>query len=95
MVINRVGPLSCAKIAGALYAAIGLIIGAFVSLAAMAGAFGSEDMGGGMMSALFGVGAIVLLPIFYGCMGFIGAAISAWLYNLIAGAVGGVEVDIR
>jgi hypothetical protein len=44
---------------------------------------------------MFGVGAIIVLPILYGCGGFIGAAISAWLYNLIAGAVGGVEVDVR
>src|SRR5688572_1257934 len=37
MVINRVGPLSVAKIAGALYAIMGLIAGAVISLLAMAG----------------------------------------------------------
>jgi hypothetical protein len=95
MVINRIGPLSAAKIAGTLYAVIGLIIGAFISLAAMAGALGSDDAGGAAMGALFGVGAIVLLPIVYGCLGFVSMAIMAWLYNVLAGAVGGVEVDIR
>jgi hypothetical protein len=93
MVINRVGPLSCAKIAGALYAAIGLLIGAFISLAAMAGAFAGEELGA--MGAVLGVGSIIVAPIVYGCMGFIGAAIGAWLYNLVAGAVGGVEIDVR
>ena len=95
MVINRVGPLSCAKIAGALYTAIGLIIGAAFSLAAMAGAFASDELDAGMMGAVFGVGSIILFPILYGCMGFVGAAIGAWLYNLVAGAVGGVEIDVR
>ena len=95
MVINRVGPLSAAKIAGVLYAIMGLIVGAFFSLAAMAGALGSNDAGGAAMGAIFGVGAIVLFPIMYGCLGFVGAGISAWLYNMLATAVGGVEVDIR
>jgi hypothetical protein len=95
MVINRVGPLSCAKVAGALYAALGLLGGAVVSLLWMGGMFGYGDAEGAAMGAMFGVGAIIVLPILYGCGGFIGAAISAWLYNLIAGAVGGVEVDVR
>jgi hypothetical protein len=96
MTITRVGPLSCAKIAGILYVIIGLVFGAFVSLAAMAGAaFGAGDGGGGFGGALFGIGAIILLPIFYGCLGFVGTLIMAWLFNIAAGIVGGVEVDAR
>ena len=93
--INRIGPLSCARIAGALYAVIGLIAGAFLSLFSLAGAFGGLSSDSALPAALFGVGSIIILPIFYGCLGFVTAAISAWLYNLIAGAMGGVEVDVR
>jgi hypothetical protein len=94
MVINRVGPLSCAKIAGTLYAILGLIIGACFSLFALAG-MSSDRTGGAMFGVLLGVGAIVALPIFYGIIGFIGTIIMGWLYNVAAGIVGGVEIDVR
>lgn len=94
MTIKRVGPLSCAKIAAALYAVIGFVAGIFFSLAAMAGAFAADDAGVGAMGMIFGAGAIVVLPIFYACLGFVGTLIIASLYNAVAGVVGGIEVDI-
>jgi hypothetical protein len=97
MTITRVGPLSLAKVAGLLYVVIGLIAGAFFSLVAMGGAALGAASGddGAMFGALFGVGAIILFPIFYGCIGFVGTLIMAWLFNFAAGIVGGVEVDAR
>jgi hypothetical protein len=94
MTITRVGPLSVAKIAGLLGAVIGLLAGAFVSLFSMAGAFGAragED--GAFFGALFGVGAIILLPIFYGCMAFVMTLIQAALFNIAVGMVGGIEIE--
>jgi hypothetical protein len=41
---------------------------------------------------MMGVGAVVALPVFYGCMGFIAGAVGALFYNLFAGMVGGVEL---
>jgi hypothetical protein len=92
MVINRVGPLSCAKVAGTLYAVLGICVGAVFTLATLAGAFASDDSAGGF-AAVLGVGAIIAFPIFYGVLGFIGSLIAAWLYNLVAGMVGGVEIE--
>jgi hypothetical protein len=94
MVINRIGAFSLAKVSGMLYALIGLIFGALLSVVSMAGAAfgGGEDAG--MFGALFGIGAVIVLPLFYGCMGFIFSLIGAWLYNLLAGMVGGVELDV-
>jgi hypothetical protein len=94
MVVKRVSPLSCAKIAGLLYAIMGLIFGAFVSLFGVVGAFAAPEAEAGMIGALFGIGAVVLLPIFYGCLGFFGALITAALYNALASVVGGVEIDV-
>jgi hypothetical protein len=94
MVIKSVGAVSCAKVAGALYALIGLIAGAFMSLIGLAGVFASSD-GGGAIGALFGVGAIVLLPIVYGVFGFVTTFIAAALYNVIAGRVGGIEINVQ
>jgi len=44
---------------------------------------------------MFGMGAIVFLPIFYGVMGIVMGALTAVLYNLFAGLVGGIELDIQ
>jgi len=95
MIIKRVGPVSCAKVSGFLYALIGLIVGAIFSLAAMAGAFASDTEGAAGLGAIIGVGAVIAFPIFYGLMGFVATLIGAWLYNLAAGLVGGVEFDIQ
>lgn len=93
MVITRVGPLSVAKVAGLLYAIIGLLFGVFISLFATAGfAMGASDSPFG---ALFGVGAVILLPIAYGCFGFVAMLIMCWLFNIVVGITGGVEVDAR
>jgi len=99
MVITRISPLSCAKVTGLLYAVIGLLVGAFFTLViSTIGSFVQQHempAGGAFMGALFGAGAIVMLPLFYGVVGFIGGAIAAAAYNLIAGWTGGLEIEVR
>ena len=95
MMIRRVGPLSFAKLSGMLYAIMGLILGGIVSLIALAGGFASNTSEGAGISALVGVGAVVVFPFFYGLIGFLGTLIVAWLYNVVAGIVGGVEMDVQ
>ena len=99
MTITRVSPLSCAKVAGLLYVVIGLIAGGLFSLFAMAGGFaaaaGSDSGGSSAFAALFGIGAVIILPICYGVFGFIGTLIMAGLFNVAAGMVGGIEVDAK
>jgi hypothetical protein len=94
MVVRRVGPLSLAKVTGLLYALLGLIIGACISLFSFVGS-SMGPKGSGAMGAMFGVAAIIIFPIFYGILGFIMSLISAALYNLVAGWVGGVELDMN
>jgi hypothetical protein len=98
MVIRRFGVWSVAKLYGALMGAMGLLFGAFIALASMiggaSGAFGADTAANaGPMAMMFGVGAIIFLPIFYGVLGVVMGAISAALYNLIAGLIGGIEVE--
>jgi hypothetical protein len=78
---------------GVIYALFGLVGGVIFSLISLAGMFApTTRLPGG---ALFGTFAIVLLPITYGIIGFISALIGAWLYNVLAGIVGGIEMDVE
>lgn len=100
MVIRRFGVWSVAKLYGALLAAMGLLFGAIIALASMiggaAGAFGADaPANAGPMAMLFGAGAVIFLPIFYGILGVVMGALSAALYNLAAGLFGGIEVETQ
>lgn len=94
MVIKSVGVLSVGKMYGAIAAAMGLLFGIFIALFSVAGVglVGVEAQSG-LMASMFGAGAVVALPIFYGGMGFIAGAVGGLFYNLFAGMVGGVEVQ--
>ena len=96
MIIRRVSPMSCAKVAGVLYALMGLIFGAGFSLFFMllGSAMDTSEVPGPLAGMLFGAGAVVVLPIMYGIMGFVTTALAAVLYNLVAGLVGGIEFDV-
>ena len=91
MVINRVGPLSSAKVVGLLYAILGLVMGAILSLISASGGFAR---GASPAMPLFGIAAVVFIPIAYGVMGFLMTLILAALYNGLAKLVGGVEIDV-
>lgn len=98
MVISRIDPLSVAKVFGALYACLGLAFGAVVSLIAtvggLAGGLANESPAGAMFGVLFGAGAIVVLPVFYGVMAALMSAISALIYNGLARMIGGIRIEV-
>ena len=95
MTVTRIVPLSLAKVVGTVYAMLGLIGGAIFSLIALAGGFAANSSSVGGFAAIAGVGAIIAFPILYGCIGFVGMLIIGALFNLAAGMVGGVEVDVK
>ena len=95
MVIRRIGVGSLARILAALYAFWGFIFGAIMALVAMAGAgmTASDNPMSAWFGGLFGVGAIIFLPIIYGIFGAIGGALTAVMYNVVAGMVGGLSIE--
>lgn len=98
MVIRHVGVWSVSRLYGALCAAMGLLVGGIIALASLiggaAGAFGQgSGTSSGPLAVMFGVGAIVLLPLLYGVLGVVVGALGAALYNLFAGMFGGIELD--
>jgi hypothetical protein len=99
MVLRRVGVGSAAKVSGALYAALGLVAALIFAAISIVGAgFAAAtqaDGGPAWLGALFGVGAIVFFPIIYGVMGIVFGALTALLYNVVSGLVGGLEIDLE
>jgi hypothetical protein len=95
MVIKRVGPVSCAKIAGTLYAIVGLVVGGIISLVALAGGFGPNTAAAPGIAAIIGVGSILMFPIFYGAIAFVAGLVGAWLYNVLAGMLGGIQLEVQ
>jgi hypothetical protein len=97
MVVRRIGPASAAKLGGVLYGLMGLLFGLlFAAVSLVAGsAIAGETEGNPLMGALFGVGAIVIMPLMYGAMGLLGGLIGAALYNLCAGMIGGLDLEVE
>ena len=97
MVVKKVGVLSMGKISGLVYAGIGLIAGVVISMVSVLGGFAAlaQDEAAGVLGMVFGVGSIIILPLFYGVMGFIGGLITGLIYNVAAGLVGGLELELE
>jgi hypothetical protein len=81
--IRRFGIGQTAKVVGILYLLVGLLLAPVFLLATIL----SSDQAG------FGVAFAVGLPVLYACAGFVGAAIGCAIYNLVAGWVGGIEIE--
>lgn len=99
-VVRRIGVLSLAKMQAAVYALLGLIGGAVFALLSLFGAAIGSGLASGsdshpIFGMIFGIGAVVIFPIFYGGMGFIIGLIGGAIYNLVAGAVGGIEIELE
>ena len=102
MQIRRMGVFSCAKIYAIVMAAMGLIIGVIYGLffmlvggAMLAAGSGREAGPAGASGLIIGLVMMVVIPIFYGVLGFVMGAIGALVYNIAAGFVGGIELELE
>ena len=96
-VLKAIEPAPVAKMVGVF----GLLWGLFVAVAVTFFQTGFEQYMG-RFYAVFkivvptaGMLDLVALPVFYGLVGFVGAYIGAWLYNVIAKNMGGIKVDMK
>jgi hypothetical protein len=73
---------------------IGLLSGFLYLVIAIIGALSAGGRGtGGIL--LYGFIALIALPIIYTIVCFIGGAIGAFVYNFVAGYVGGIEIEVE
>ena len=82
--VIRISPHQAGKILGIMYFLMGLLAAPLF----LFGAFFGKGMG------LTGVLFAILVPFLYGAIGYIFVALSAIVYNLLAGLVGGLEVTV-
>jgi hypothetical protein len=93
-IVKHIGPGSAFKVGMVVYAILGFIIGipfAFIGMLASSLATSHSAFPG----AGLGFFSIILFPICYGILGGVFGALTAFIYNLAAGWVGGLEVDIN
>jgi len=103
--IRKLGILSVAKIYAVMLLVMSLLIsipyGLFIIIFALIGGAGAgaQDglaglaVGGG--GVIIGLVVMIGLPIMYSIMGFIGGALTALVYNIFAGMVGGIEIEVE
>lgn len=98
MVLTSIRVSSLVKVLGCIYASLGLIIGVLLAIASLLGAaVGSAVMGSSepWVGLIFGVGAVIALPIFYGVIGCIVGLLVGLIYNFVAAKVGGLELVLE
>jgi hypothetical protein len=100
--IRKLGILSVAKIQAVMMFVIGLLIGVLYGLIVIIySLFGAGIVGGdaalviGGGGVVLGIGLMIGIPIMYGLIGFIAGALSALIYNIFAGMVGGIEMEVE
>lgn len=100
--INKLGILSVAKMYAVMMFVISLLIAIpyglmiiLFSLGAARGVGGNEAFALGGMGVAGGIAVMIILPIIYAILGFIGGIIGALLYNIFAGIVGGIEIEVE
>ncbi len=89
--IKRIDIMSYAKIYAVIFAVIGLLAGLII---AAVGSFFTELRGSSGFGN-FGALSIIIFPILYGCLGFVAGMIAAGIYNLLAGWVGGIKIELK
>lgn len=97
MELRRIGPLSAGKVLGAMGFIMGLLVGLFTIIVSMATSafFGDFFEDSSMLSSIFGIGSLLVMPFIYGIIGFLQGLIGAWLYNLIAQFLGGIRLELQ
>lgn len=92
-VVKKIGVLSIAKLQAIIMALVGLAVGIFYAIFAKAiAAAGTAETT--VAPIQFGWIGIIIFPIFYGVLGFLTGAVGAWVYNLLAKWIGGVELEL-
>ena len=89
--LSHVDPLSLGKILGVIYGIIGfvygLVLAVFLPHYFPMGLFG--------MMAGFGILIVIVSIVMFAVMGLLIGIIGSWIYNFVAGSIGGIKIKLR
>jgi hypothetical protein len=92
--VKRIGPGSAFKVGLVIYGLLGVILGAFVGLAGLLGTLFPASDGmppNRVLLVALAMGAPIAYAVFGGAM----AAVGAFIYNVAARWVGGLQVEMN
>jgi hypothetical protein len=96
--LKRIGPVKFGLILGMIYGLISLLIVPVFLLVAVVAALAPHPGAGAAAQGLGIVGALamcIFLPIMYAVMGCLVGMLMAWLYNVAAAWIGGIEFEVE
>lgn len=94
-VLKKVDPLSYGKIMAIAGAVGGFFAGLIVwVIVSTVGLWTDLPEGIPGIITIMGFAAVIIYPIIYAIIGFISGVIAAFLYNIVAGWVGGIEMEL-
>ena len=82
--IVRIPPWAAARVLGVIYLILGIVFLPFVFVPILVA--GEQ--------APFGIAFVVVMPLVYGALGFLGSAFFCWLYNMVSRRMGGIEIEL-
>jgi hypothetical protein len=91
--IKRFAPLQFGKMLAVLYGILGLLVLPIFLIMSLLASHIPAEQRAGMMA--FGIGFAFCLPVIYAVMGFIFGVLGALIYNVVAGWIGGIEVEVE
>jgi type III secretory pathway component EscU len=92
-IVKSVGVMSVAKIMALIHACLGVVFAPFFLLIGLLGSLAGQHKN--PFAGAIGIVFALLMPFFYGIIGFLTGAIGGALYNLFAKLVGGFEVELE
>jgi len=95
--LKRIAPVKFGIILGVFYGLISLIFVPFLLLVTVAASLAPshDDEAQKHMAAGMSLVMCVVLPVFYTVFGGLFGMLAAWLYNVVAGWVGGIEFEVE
>ncbi len=104
--LKRIDPWSACKITFLIAGVVGFVVGAMyaVAITLMASFIGMAGMSDGMpeemgyivgATGVIAIIAWIVLTVLYAVLGAVVVSLATWLYNLLAGAIGGVNVTFE
>ena len=89
--IKRIGVFSLARLLAFIYFFLGIVFGIIFGFFILLGVVFARETS---MSVFLGLGIAVMMPVFYGALGFLFGALGGVLFNWAASLIGGLQIEL-